>query len=258
MTLSIAFPIFRSMKFIFNKDFRKFKAGDVIDIPVKPGITWIVGSNGSGKSTLMKILRQRLDSLKDILDQKRDGGTKVDQDILELKPEDVTIENANYPHQFFLDAVADDPSALWNSHSAYAYMIGGCNAVSKCSKGEKSFTMLATFLTDSKGIFGEKQIAELMEKIKTDDKFIPSPNLVVLDEIDEGMDLKSQSKLVNIINRITDMLLADVVVITHSIMVPIFAGVKEVFDMDSRSVTTIEEYMKKATGKTIKIEVENA
>jgi hypothetical protein len=54
------------------------------------------------------------------------------------------------------------------------------------------------------------------------------------------------------------MLLADVVVITHSIMVPIFAGVKEVFDMDSRSVTTVEEYMKKATGKTIKIEVKNA
>jgi Fe-S cluster assembly ATPase SufC len=97
-----------------------------------------------------------------------------------------------------------------------------------------------------------------MEKIKADDKFIPSANLVVLDEIDEGMDLKSQSKLVNIINRITDTLLADVVVITHSIMVPIFAGVKEVFDMDSRSVTTVEEYMKKATGKTIKIEVENA
>lgn len=241
------------MKFKFNKDFRKFTAGDTVDIPISDDITWVVGSNGSGKSTLMKILREQKDSLHDLLEHRRDGYMHKDTDIRELKPEDVTVETPDYPHRFFLDAVADDPNSLWNSASAYSFLSGGGRDMQSISKGEKSFTMLANFIKDATKVVGNPE--DLLKKMTDDKDFIPEFNLVVLDEIDEGMDLKSQAKLPSILDRLSITLMAKIVVITHSIMIPIFAGAKTVFDMDTRSVVSVEEYMTRLTGKNIKITV---
>lgn len=242
------------MKFTFNKDFRKFKAGETVEIPIIPfGVTWVVGSNSSGKSTLMKLLRHKKDSLTKILNKKREGYIHEDTDIKDLKPDDVTIEIPDFPHMLFLDAVADDPTSLWNSASAYSYLAGGGATLSRRSKGEKSFAMLSNFLQDAKKVISNPE--EFLDKDKNDENVSPDFGLIVLDEVDEGMDLKNQVIFSDMLEKMAFTMRSNVVCITHSILIPIVAGAKEVFDMDTRSVVNVDDYMKRITGKDIKITV---
>jgi predicted ATPase len=243
-----------NIKFTILEDFRTFKKGETFEIEVNPiGITYVVGKNGSGKSTILQILRGLKDSLYKVNKERANGMTLESIETIKrnVLPK-VKVDGFDYDEVYCLDSVVDDPSSLINSCTATSFILGGGMMLQKASKGEKSIYLINRFRKDI-----EKSIGGI-EYIDVEN----TKRLFIIDEIDEGLDLKLQL----LYNRILEVnfnlkYFGDVLVVSHNILCTLSdCSLKpKIFNLDTRQMTTAEEYIKEKTdGKyTIKIEEVN-
>ena len=105
---------------------------------------------------------------------------------------------------------------------------------------------------------GKSNINNYANKAETLDQIEKcSVGLMCFDEIDEGMDLNAQMMFLRILHNITASYGVDIIVVTHSLMLPILDCSDKVFDMKTRSEVSVCDYMKRLTGKNITIKVED-
>lgn len=232
------------------EDFRCFKKGDIFKIEINPyGITYVVGDNGSGKSTLLQALRLQGDSLKKVNEVRTDG---VGNQILRNMQKDVLpkikINGFDYDEVYCLDSVVDDPNSLDNSCTAWAIYAGGGLSTNKASKGEKVLFLLGRFIRD---------IKTEMDKL-TEEERIKHKRLFIIDEVDEGLDLRLQFKYNWILGRkfCTDYF-GDVLVVSHNALCMLSDSLVKplVFDISKKKMTTINKYIKDKTNGEYSIKV---
>lgn len=232
------------------EDFRCFKKGDTFKIEINPfGITYVVGDNGSGKSTLLQALRLQCDSLKKINNVRTDGvGSLILRNMEKDVLPKIKIKGFDYDEVYCLDSVVDDPNSLDNSCTAWSIYAGGGLGTGRASKGEKALFLLGRFIRDIKGE---------MDKL-TEEERIKHKRLFIIDEVDEGLDLRLQFKFNWILERkfCTDYF-GDVLVVTHNTICMLSdSSVKPlVFDIGKKKMTTINKYIKDKTSGEYSIKI---
>lgn len=232
------------------EDFRCFKKGDIFKIEINPyGITYVVGDNGSGKSTLLQALRLQCDSLKKVSDVRTDGvGSQTLRNIQKNVLPKLKIKGLDYDEIYCLDSIVDDPNSLDNSSTAWSIYAGGGLGTIRASKGEKSLFLLSRFIRD---------IKSEMDKL-TEEERIKHKRLFIIDEVDEGLDLRLQFKYNWILERkfCTDYL-GDVLVVTHNALCMLSNSLTRplVFDIGKKKMTTIKKYIQDKTNGEYSIKV---
>lgn len=230
----------------FNNDFREvFKAGQEIHIPMTLlGITYLVGTNGCGKSTLLRAIRNTNDSMESKLRSDFDGCRNTKLSSVAKGMKDGTIEVSGldqYTHIFALDAEADSGTDVLNASSAYGFIAGGGHAAQFMSRGQTTANQLFRFVK----YFEEcaKKAAEAKEKFRP---------LVIIDEVDEGLDIRMQVKWNEILSYRFNHLLADVLVVSHNPICMLSESPRvQAFDITTGTTTTVKEYIKNLTGVTV-------
>ena len=71
------------------------------------------------------------------------------------------------------------------------------------------------------------------------------------------MDLNAQMAFLKVLHKIPIVYCADIIVVTHSLMLPILDCAETVFDMKTRSSVSVDDYISRLTGKHITIKVED-
>ena len=232
------------IKFTANKDFRSYTEGDTRTIPLlDKEVTFIVGKNGSGKSTLLHCIRATKHSLYDTNKKERDGMQSND-DILFKDGGFCSIEGLDiFDNVFVLDSVDDDPLSFINSATGTSYINGGGIQASRMSNGQKSMSMLARF------IHKIEDVCEFnIHKYDAGEK-CPTRNLVIFDEVDEGLDIGTQKKFAVILKNLSALFNASTICVTHNAMLPMMYGGKDafVYDIIGDKELKISEYIKNET-----------
>lgn len=200
----------------FKNDFRGvFKKDECINIEMKSGEPFVItGDNGSGKSTLIDLIRAH----------KCNNGESKSLNQGELEEiKDIVEFDTDFENIFIIAPQGfDDPMSMMNTYDAVAFVeMGGFHA-SRLSNGQRHNMALAKFINQHKAKFNEK-------------------TLIIFDEVDTGLDLKSQalhSKLIAGIGKKTG---ATVVNVTHSMLVMMKS--KNVWSMNDRDYVDIEKYI---------------
>jgi len=238
-----------TITFKFKKNDRCFKEGDEISLDLVKGIpTYLVGPNGCGKTTLMHYIRAQKHTLFESNKSSHDGMTNnddrlyKDQDIVEITGLEA------YDNVFVLDSIDDDPTSFINSATAFGLVDGGGWNALRFSKGQKAKDMLGRFI----------------EKIKKATGFSPEDYisgkqydkrcLVIVDEVDEGLDLKTQFNFDKVVTNIGTIFNADVICICHNPMCVFGSVLKEhsiVYDLSTKSMKMIKDYVREQTGYDI-------
>lgn len=240
-----------SIKFKFNQNDRCFKKDEVIELNLIKGVPfYLVGPNGSGKTTLMHYIRAKKHSLKEENKSLFDGMTNND-DTLYKDTKVVDIEGMDgFENIFVLDSIDDDPTNFINSATAYGLVAGGgFNAIS-LSKGQKAKDMLGRF-------FGkiQKHTDFSFDDYKAGKRY-DKETLIIVDEVDEGIDLRGQSTFHIMLGNLAHIYNAFLICICHNPICTLSSPLREftlVYDMSTRSVKLIQEYIKEQTGLDIKI-----
>ena len=224
------------MRIEITKDFRCFNEGTVYELDLQPGeITFLVGPNGCGKSTLMFALRGYKDTLKDLNNKRTEGMREIALMAHFLDTQAHTnIEGFDFTLAFHKDTVADNPTSFMNAATAGGFISGGGLTNQSKSCGQGQLNQMLRFWSDIVTVCGPK----------SDERI-----LIVMDELDDGLDLRSQVRMAFIMNK---MLLenypnASIVVVTHSIVTAMgaaqFPEVKSrVFDVKRNRYTTASEF----------------
>lgn len=218
------------MKIRFKEDFRKFKKGQEINLDFeKYKIICLVGSNGCGKSTITY-------SIQNIC------GTTKKPNYLNMGgfSDEFTkaVEITGYENFHIIDTLCanrDNPQSLSCAADAETFIDSGGFAVRFASHGNKNSYIFSETLKN-------------MTNKCPDDK----ENLLVIDEIDSGFDVKMQYYLgkfglYNIANNINSRILF----ISHNpIVLLLLDYILDVgfFDVETMQYTTPKEYIKRVTG----------
>ena len=151
-----------------------------------------------------------------------------------------SIEEYDFKLAFFKDTVVDNPTSFMNAATAYGLVAGGglSNQTKSCGQGQ--LNQMLIFWQDIILTCGPK----------SDERI-----LIVMDELDDSLDLKSQARFGYIASK---MLLekypnASILVVTHSIITAMgaeqFSTVKSrVFDVKRNQYTTAGSYFNTETG----------
>ena len=227
-----------------KQDERVFKKGDSIELNIEPGVNYIVGPNGCGKSTILHAIRAHRDSIYENLNPNireefaRDHDLRIYKDVFDIQGLD------EYKYVFCLDAQVDNPVSFMNAASATALIHGGGMAYNRISRGEGSKMMLSKFI----GSIQSVTKANINDKSTwlTSDRL-----LVVVDELDEGLDLKCQMTFHTLLTNIAKVFNADVICVCHNSICILAGPISNVYDMSTRSYKDINTYIKEQTGKEI-------
>jgi len=183
-----------------------------LNIPDK-GVLYLCGQNKTGKTTILQYIRTKKDSLKNINLDAFDGMTSFVLTSTAMEPIEVNgLEQ--YDEIFCLDSIIDDPNSMENSATAAALFTGGGLTASHKSKGEKSVLIINLFLN--------KISKYLIKKYGSEDKWKSSnkKGLIILDEVDEGMDMVYQSNFNRTVIKTlcNERFNCDVICVTHSML----------------------------------------
>lgn len=208
-----------------NKDFRKFKTGDIFDFSNLDKFKFItmVGNNGCGKSTIVQIIRGFKHS---------NNETSLFASDYKDLVKNVTIE-CPYEKVFVFDSIKDDGNHFMNAYDASNYLTSGGFGIKDKSHGESSVINIHLFF----------------EKIKN--KIVKDNTLVVLDEVDKGLSLQQQTAFINFIYKLINMG-CHVVFVTHNVFA--IQGSLMVYNLEKKDWQSSKSYIKEVTGYTLKIE----
>lgn len=199
-------------------DYRNFKKGDNYTIEIIPNeILYLAAPNKYGKTTLLNALRGRKDSLKELNLHDTDGMSCQTRDLTYVECKKyVNVEGFDYDEAFFMESVSDDPCSFENAATAWGLVTTGGLSVQRYSKGEKAVFLLCKLADQIKKC--------LIKKYGSVDEWKSSgkKGLVVIDEIDDGLDPHFQLNYNGIIRKIfIDAFSVDVVVVSHSLLCPL-------------------------------------
>lgn len=225
-----------------NADDRVFKKGNKIVLELEKNTpNFILGPNGSGKTTLMHYIRATRHSLKDINKKAFDGMTN-NEDRLYANSKLFSIKGLQrYDDIFVLDSIDDDPLSFTNCASASGLIMGGGWTAQRISKGQKAVFLMSNFL---------KKVIDVTEMSAEDyiaGKKSKKHCLIIVDEVDEGMDMENQIKFPRMLENLCAVFNATVICICHNAMSMITNKGMDtrVYDMSASSYTTLKEYIKK-------------
>lgn len=228
-------------------DFRCFKKGENFGIHLLLNdVNYIVGENGSGKSTVLKKIRQEKDSLKDELNKMLDGMYSKGILLMAGAPIKITGVKENFDNVFVLDAVEDDPTSFTNVATATALIRGGGLTAGRVSKGERAKNLISRFIVQVQQATGITIEEHEKGKRITDKK-----SLAIVDEVDEGMDLKSMFRFNRLLQNFCKVFNATVLCVSHNPFVCLGHPLREntpVFNMETKKQTTIGKYIEDKLG----------
>ena len=233
-----------------NTKNRCFNEGEVVSINLEPNkVNYIVGPNGCGKTTLLHYIRATKNSLHDI-NMKSFDGMEPNDDHIYKNSSAFTIEGLDqFDAVYVLDSVDDDPTSFINSASATGFIDGGGWHSMSLSKGQKAKHMIGRFLDKM-----EKHSGFSIKHHKAGMRLAGHP-LIVVDEVDEGMDLASQVTFHKLINNIGRVWNATVICVCHNVMAMVSNGNlnTQVYDLSTKSNKSIHDYIKEQTGLSISV-----
>lgn len=240
------------LKVVVSEKFRCFDACE-FDIPIRKGeVNYIIGDNGCGKTTILQRIRSEKDSLEKANKKIFDGMYSINIQMMKFEPIEVTGINENFTHVFAIDSVEDDPSSFINSATDASFIFGGGMNAQHISKGEKAKKMMGSFLYKI-----QNELGYGIEKHKNGETLTDVSPLVIVDEIDEGMDFSNIMKFDHMLNNICQVFNATVLCVTHNPFV-LLVGNKgngcPLFDMVKKKQTTIKEYVESKTGISIDVQ----
>lgn len=224
---------------------RVYKKGDTVELNIEPGVNYIVGPNGCGKSTLLHAVRAYKDSIyenmspTDRVEIARNLDLQLYQNVFDVKGLDI------YSNVFCLDAHVDNPVSFMNAGSATSFIHSGGMTYNRISRGEGSKMMLSKFIND---------MQNLMKVNPRDKSTWPSEDnrsLIIMDELDEGLDLKCQMTFHRMLSNISKVFNADVICVCHNPICILADTISNVYDMGTREYKSIHTYIKEQTGKQI-------
>lgn len=242
--------ITETLTFDISDDFRCFKKGQQIKLDLcGHRVNYIVGPNACGKSTLMHAIRAKKHDLADYNKNLYDGMSNMEDKFMATSG--ITIDGLeNFDQIFVLDSIDDDPLSFTNSATASSYIMGGGYQMARMSKGQKAQAMQNKFINSIQSVTNFS-IADF-----NNGKQYSKHPLIIVDEIDEGLDVKLQSKFDVIMSNLSCIYNATVVCICHNFMCPacgLLGNNTPVFDMSDFKQKTIGEYVEQQTGFTIDI-----
>ena len=253
--------VLENITIILKKDDRCFKAGDTISIDLHEGVNFVVGPNGSGKTTLMHYIRAQRHDLRELNKKIFDGMGNDDDKIYgrhwsddKSKPFVSSVFDIQgldrFDQVFVLDSIDDDPTSFTNSATAAGLIGGGGFAALSASKGQKAGMMLAKFIS------GIAKVTGFTPKDYNEGKNYNKHSLIVIDEVDEGLDIKHQVKFVRFIERMCKVWNATIICICHNPLCTLSDGTMdaEVYDLSTRSSKTIKQYIFDQTGLWLNVE----
>lgn len=208
------------IKITFNADVRCFKQGDQFEFNLdEHPIIYIVGDNATGKSTLLNSIR----TTKHTIANESLALEKVDF-------KNVSVEGLDaYDKIFCLSSEVDDPVNMYNACDAVAYIENGGYGQRRLSNGQKSGSQIGRFV-------------ERIKKEKAENDKV----LIILDEVDKGLDLNKQIAFNTMLLNMAFMFNADIICVTHN---PIpWMCANEVFYIKDKKFYKSNEYIKERTG----------
>ena len=235
----------------FNEDWRAFKKGHEITIPVKTlGVTYLVGPNGCGKSSILRAIRVTNDTLEAQRKSNFDGcrTIKITDVIKDVEKGIIEVSGLNkYSHIYAFDAEADDCSNFANSATAYALVSGGGYAALRSSRGQTALVQFARFMNQFKA-----DADKAFEK--KDTTWRP---LVIVDEVDEGLDIRMQLQWNALLESKFCLRMADVLIVSHNVacmMSKHLVQEPHAIDITTGKETTPSQYIKDMTGVTFSLD----
>lgn len=247
-----------NLKIIANSDERVFKAGDVIELNLADSlINYIVGSNGSGKSTILHAIRAHKDTLWENMSSGRRMDIARDHD-LDLYKAIFSIEGLDqFENVFCLDAVIDNPNYFANCATATGLIEGGGLYYGQKSRGEGNSFMISKFVGEIAKITGAKINPETKKVENKPEK----RQLIIIDEVDEGFDLQTQSKWGTMLRNISYIFNATIICVCHNPLCVLMddmngsdlGQIYPIYNMDTRMYSTMDKYIADQCGLKITI-----